>query len=49
MGCIKQEDLARLEQIRKLLELGGLGEPTPVDEPYDGDETDSFRDWTGED
>lgn len=49
MGCMKDEDLARLEKIRKILELGGLGEPKPVTEPDDEIETDSFRDWTGED
>ena len=49
MGCLKDEDVARLERVRILLEYGGIGEPMPVTEPDDEIETDSFRDWTGED
>ena len=48
MGCIKQEDLAKLEAIRKIIEIKTIDEPM-AEEVYDEVEIDSFRDWTGED
>lgn len=47
---MKDEDLAKLERIRKILNLGGMGEPTPEPEVMEReDDFDSFRSWTGED
>lgn len=50
MGCMKDEDLSKLERIRKLLESGQLGEPQPAPEVMEReDDFDSFRELTGED
>ena len=51
MGCMKDEDLALLEIVRQRLEkLQKEGGAVPAPEDiYPEEDTDTFRDWTGED
>jgi hypothetical protein len=47
---MKDADIEKLERIRKMLESGTFGDPTPEPEVMEReDDFDSFRSWTGED